>query len=112
LQPDAQDACTCARLSGDSGSYPCPVHPEFGAATIGGPSAAASPSWREVVKAKNDMLWSQLKIIRAQKAEIKQLRVVADAARHLIDRYESGDYTADDVTAAEERLKESVDALG
>jgi hypothetical protein len=30
-------ACTCARLSGDPGSYPCPVHPEMGAATVAGP---------------------------------------------------------------------------
>ena len=28
--------CTCARLSGQIGVYPCPVHPEMGAATFAG----------------------------------------------------------------------------
>lgn len=43
---------------------------------------------------------------------VRKLETVAAAARHLIDRYDSGDFVADDVTAAEEKLKAAVDALG
>lgn len=44
------------------------------------------------------------------RSRLDRALAVVEAARYLIERYEHGDFTPDDVSAAEEALKEAVDA--